>query len=306
MRRRDWDKVRKKRIKLRGTLALEDRALAPKTRERYFNGVQRVLKRLQNSHGSVDNAVCQWIEEEYANGAGVTTIADTLSGLHHYAPYWKGKLNRSWRLFRLWRRLEKPKQAPPFPTRFAQALIARAIELEDLSFALVLALGFWGMLRTGELMNLRTNQLMLGKRDLVIQLGLTKTGLRRQQDENVVIHHQPTLALAEAVLSMRRRQHRLSRLLFVRGPLKFRKQFKQATKFFQFAPVFRPYSLRRGGATAHFRRYGQMERTLIRGRWTTNQAAKQYIQEGLSVLTQLSISTATARLVEQYANQFSS
>lgn len=306
MKRPDSAKLRRKRIKQRGTLALEDRALAPKTRERYFTGVQKIMPRLQQNRGTIDNIISQWIEDEYSAGTGVASIADTLSGLHHFAPFWKGKLNRSWRLFRLWKRLEKPKQAPPFPTTFAQALVGRAIEVEDLSFALVLALGFWGMLRTGELLSLRTNQLLLGKSDLVVQLGLTKSGLRRQQDENVVIRHGPTLMLASTVLAIRHQQHRTRRLLYTRGPLKFRKQFKETMGFFKFGPSFRPYSLRRGGATAHFRRYGQMERTLIRGRWTTNQAAKQYIQEGLSVLTKLSVSSITQNLVDSYSPRFSS
>lgn len=286
-------------------MALEDRALKPSTRSRYFEGVRKVLPLLQKNPGSVDATVSNWIEEQYAAGAGVTSIADTLSGLHHFAPFWKGQLNRSWKLYRLWRKLERPAQAPPFPKEFAEALVARAVEMEDLTFALVLSLGFWGMLRTGELMTLRTDQFLLGEKDLVIQLGFTKSGTRRQQDENVVVHHRPTILLAEAVLGYRVRRNRIHRLLYTRGSVKFRKQFREATNFFKFNMGFRPYSLRRGGATAHFRKYGQMERTLIKGRWTTNQAARQYIQEGLSTIATLTVSKHTAALVKAYAPQFS-
>lgn len=305
MKRRDRDKVRQARIRKRAGVTLEDRALKASTRSRYFEGVRKVLPLLKQSKKSVDNTLAGGIEAEYASGAGVTSIADTLSGLHHFAPYWKGHLNRSWRLYRLWRKLERPAQAPPFPEHFAEALVARAIELGDLCFALTLALGFWGMLRAGEILQLRTNQFLLGKRDLVVQLGYTKTGLRRQQDENVVIHHRPTILLAESVLERRLSRNGLGRLLYTRGSVKFRKQFRQTVAFFQLGPQWRPYSLRRGGATAHFRKYGQMERTLIRGRWSTNLAAKQYIQEGLSTLAKLTVTKASAALLKQYSGQFS-
>eukprot|EP00438_Fugacium_kawagutii_P025280 Skav207215 [mRNA] locus=scaffold1244:133523:134437:+ [translate_table: standard] len=302
MKLRDRERLRRWRIKKRAGLSLEDRALKASTRSRYYEGVLKVLPLLTRK--GLDNIISEWIEDEYSAGAGVTSIADTLSGLHHFAPYWKGRLRRSWKLYRLWRKLERPAQAPPFPQEFVESLVARAIELGDLSFALTLALGFWGMLRTGELMTLRADQIMLGKRDLVIQLGYTKTGTRRQQDENVVVHRKPTILLAESVLERRLGRGRLSRFLYTRGPIHFRKHFKSSLALFGMGKQFRPYSLRRGGATAHFRRYGQMERTLIRGRWTTNQAARQYIQEGLSTLAKLQIDQKTHDLLRAYSPLF--
>lgn len=246
MKRPDFAKVKQKRAARRAGVALEDRALAPKTRQRYFWGVRKVFKRLQTSKKSVDSTLCDRIEEEYAAGSGVTSIADTLSGLHHFAPYWKGTLNRSWRLYRLWRRLEKPKQAPPFPHKFAQAMVGRAIELEDLNFALVLALGFWGMLRTGELMSLRTSHLMLGKNDPVVQLGFAKTGLRRQQDENVIVHHRPTLLLAPTVLNLPPATAISSRFFEVSQTI---------SNTYQVFPVFGPFQAL---FIAPWRRYGSL------------------------------------------------
>lgn len=204
MKRRDFRKLKTRRAKARLGLALEDRAIAPSARVRYANGVRRVLHLLERSKRPIDEELADCIEDRYAEGEGVTAIADTLSGLHNFSPKLKGKLKRSWRLFQLWRRLERPTQAPPFPEAFVEALVARAIETSDLSFGLCLALGFWGMLRTGEILDLTPAQLMLGKKDLVVQLGFTKTGLRRQQDENIVVHHKPTLILAEAFLAERR------------------------------------------------------------------------------------------------------
>lgn len=107
MRRPEFLKLKEKRARNRLGLTLEDRALAPSTRSRYAIGVLRVLDRLEDSRLSIDEALADWIEDRYAEGEGVTTVADTLSGLHHYSPALKGALKRSWRLFQLWRRLDK-------------------------------------------------------------------------------------------------------------------------------------------------------------------------------------------------------
>ena len=42
------------------------------------------------------------------------------------------------------------------------------------------------------------------------------------------------------------------------------------------------HSLRRGGATAFFRRTGDLSRTIERGRWATSRVARLYIQDGLA------------------------
>lgn len=304
MKRPDAVRLRAQRARARLGVALEDRAITPATRQRYAAGVHRVIHLLVQKPKALDLALAEWIEDRYADGEGVTAIADTLSGLHHFSPNLRGKLQKSWRLFQLWRRLERPSQAPPFPESFVEALVARSLEVRDFSFAICLALGFWGMLRTGEILSLTPSQLMLGRKDLVVQLGYTKTGLRRRQDENVVITHRATVVLAEVFLEERRADHTTHEAIYTRGALAFRKQFQQAMAFFHFGKTFRPYSLRRGGATAHFRRCGLMESTLIKGRWATNQAARQYIQEGLSVLTKLSVSASTAQLLRWYSPQF--
>ena len=53
---------------------------------------------------------------------------------------------------------------------------------------------------------------------------------------------------------------------------------------------FRPYSLRRGGATHEMRQRGSMEHVLERGRWVSNSSARIYIQD--AVATSVAISLA--------------
>ena len=49
---------------------------------------------------------------------------------------------------------------------------------------------------------------------------------------------------------------------------------------------FRPYSLRRGGATHHFLVGGQLDKTTDRGRWGNTRTARIYINTSLADLSQ--------------------
>ena len=305
MKRRAYAKLRAERRRKRLGVRLEDKGIIKSTYLRYYMAVRRILPVLETTKGNMDDQICEWIQERYADGDGVTSIADVLSGLHHFAPWAKGNLRGAWRLYRLWRRVEKPRQAPPLPESFTRALIGRCLELEDLATATALALGFWGFLRTGELLTVGCHQLLIGSKDMVVQLGLTKTGHRRQQDENVVITDPLTILLARTLLQIRKSQNRLGDPILSRGGTVFRETFRQHLHFFSFSQPFRPYSLRRGGATQDFRKYASMERTLVKGRWNTSQAARQYIQEGLSVLTTLQITPSQKSLVPTYAKKTS-
>ena len=50
---------------------------------------------------------------------------------------------------------------------------------------------------------------------------------------------------------------------------------------------FRPYSLRRGGATSMFVKGGALDRVLLAGRWTAVKTAKIYLNSGLAMLADL-------------------
>ena len=47
------------------------------------------------------------------------------------------------------------------------------------------------------------------------------------------------------------------------------------------AAHWRPTSLRRGGATEDFLRHGQLDRTMLRGRWNSQKTARIYIDAAM-------------------------
>ena len=52
---------------------------------------------------------------------------------------------------------------------------------------------------------------------------------------------------------------------------------------------FRPYSLRRGGATHLFVKGGSLDKVLLAGRWTALKTARIYINSGLAMLTEIQV-----------------
>ena len=60
---------------------------------------------------------------------------------------------------------------------------------------------------------------------------------------------------------------------------------------------YKPYSLRRGGATEDFRRHGSLDRSLLRGRWKGVPSARQYILEGVEMGVRLQRSLEEERTV---------
>lgn len=108
----------------------------------------------------------------------VNSFADTLSGLHWFWPEIRGALREAWRLFKQWRRVEAPSRAPPLTVLLVKAIISRAVQKRDLSFAVLVALAYHALLRTGEALALRFCDLEFGSRCGVVSLPQSKSGLR--------------------------------------------------------------------------------------------------------------------------------
>ena len=73
-------------------------------------------------------------------------------------------------------------------------------------------------------------------------------------------------------------------------PAKWRALFSQCLEDLSLAKYqFRPYSLRRGGATFWFSKHQSLDQILVQGRWHTQKSARIYLNEGLSVLASMRI-----------------
>jgi integrase len=153
--------------------------------------------------------------------------------------------------------------------------------------AFLVLLAFDAFLRTGEIYDLQTQDLQYDASSLVVRLLRTKSGQRHGAFEALTVHD-------PLVLRMWRRLRRTHPDLGAPGcyvyPAKtseFAARFAAALAHFNLSRLqLRVYSLRRGGATAFYKRTGSMDQTLERGRWATRPVGRIYINDGLGKMVE--------------------
>jgi len=143
--------------------------------------------------------------------------------------------------------------------------------------------GFEGLLRAAEVFTLRTKQRHF-KKDLssiFISLPNTKGSALKGAAEGVLIDEPKlTKLLARAAANLLP-----GNLLLRRTQQQFRIIFDACISECQLDGHFRPYSLRRGGATHWFRTTGSLDATTDRGRWNCVKTARIYINTGLAEMS---------------------
>eukprot|EP00438_Fugacium_kawagutii_P036234 Skav234091 [mRNA] locus=scaffold212:164975:165838:- [translate_table: standard] len=235
----------------------------------------------------MDLLLCDYLEHLWSSGAGRAQACDTLAGVQDIQPGLRNHLPGAWRLLRTWSVNEIPCRAPPLPEHLLKAMAGWAFFKGHYSFGISLLVGYYGMLRTGEVLNLRSSAMMTNPRDkqVVISLGYTKSGKRQGAAESVILGYQPAVQLLKRWKCLAKPTSS-----FASSSAKWRNLFNEslsALKMEQYQ--FRPYSLRRGGATFWFAKHQNMDRLLIQGRWASQKTARVYLNEGLAMLTSMDL-----------------
>jgi integrase len=288
-------RTKEARIAVRKKLgSLQSLTVQSRTKKRYEAARRSFYSFLQDNHLSLprrrqdlDPLVSEFIEHLWASGEGRSKANDTVAGLQDRDPKLRGNLPASWRLLKTWNQAEIPNRAPPLPEVVLQAMVGYALLQHQDSFALSLLLGFYCMLRTGELLGLSSHHISMNspKHVAVLSLGLTKGGKRQGAMESSTLG---VINVLKLLWKWKRSTKANSPLC--PAPHKWRALFAQtlsALKLDSFG--FRPYSLRRGGATHWFRHHGSFDKIMIQGRWAAQKTAKVYINEGLAILAELNV-----------------
>lgn len=155
----------------------------------------------------------------------------------------------------------------------------------------MLGLGFFALLRTGELLNVTASDILLNDSMAIVSLHNTKTGQKDNVSEMVQFDDGMTLEVLRAVIAMDKADNFAQTPLWRHSAQLFRTYFKKyCIRFHLLRHKFRPYSLRRGGATWLFQSSGSMELALLKGRWSSNRVARIYISDALSYVPGLTFS----------------
>ena len=128
----------------------------------------------------------------------------------------------------------------------------------------------------------------------LIEVGTTPGGVRRiwayvRTDRNPV--DEPSQNNEEkhgTAASSAESSHALPLRFWPKDSQSFRTQFRELCADARLPPLpWRPYSLRRGGETAHFLQFGSLDKTVVRGRWQSTRTARLYVDEGIAALASI-------------------
>ena len=159
---------------------------------------------------------------------------------------------------------------------------------------MLLLFGFDCFLRTGELLSLTLADVVIGDDNLgILKLAHTKSGQRHAAFEASTLTDPACGRLFRAFRRELPAGTHPDNYIFAPKSAHFYKLFSAGLRWLGLDGYgFKPYSLRRGGATAYFRSCRNMEATLDRGRWTTPRVARIYLNDGLAREVELRFSPA--------------
>ena len=152
---------KEERAKQRQTLGtLKQLALQPQTRKRYQAARAKFYAYLHENHlelprtlSKFDDLLSDYVEHLWASGERRALASDSVAAMQDVEPQLKGKLQGTWRLLKTWHTNEVPNRAPPLPEAVLEAMLGWCLFHEYYAFGLSLLLGFYGLLRTGELLS---------------------------------------------------------------------------------------------------------------------------------------------------------
>lgn len=292
------------RARARRGIVLRDSIVKPRTLEQYYKFGRKLLPlfRAATSEEQLDDSICGWIEASWTKGRPLYHVSTALCGVQFFCPGIRGKIPEAWRLFRVWRRLEVPCRAPPMAQEIVFAMAALAIHRGDLIFGALLLTAFEGLLRTGEVLGLCGSDLLIRNGQGLVRLANTKTSERKGVTEMVTLQHPWVILVLQTLLEYLQEKNLKFAKIWRGTPSTFRQRFKEYCRFFRLQRCgFRPYSLRRGGATHLFQETLSYDLVLDKGRWSSIRAAKLYIMDGLSKLPHLSLDSESLDLISKWS-----
>ena len=250
---------------------------------------------LASNWEELDAQLCSFLQFLWEDGEPKGYAADVLSGVQFFLQT-RRPFPGSWRLLTTWQKTEIACQAPPLPRQILFAIAGVAMHIKMPRMAAILLLGYHCLLRTGELLDVEKEDILLDASGTgVLCLKATKTSQRTGAREMVRIDDCLVgLFLARAMAGMPAQ----SRLMPCSADT-FKFFFSEVVTLLDAPAALRPYSIRRGGATWDFLAHGCVQRTMLRGRWQSLRAARLYVQDGAAALTEVQLSpTCAARCAQ--------
>lgn len=282
---------------------LIEAAYASSTLSRYNDAVQQFLSWCSHqdqdptSPEQFDDFLTDYFHYLFATGSGKQLAQNTLYGILMHLPHLKPHLHLASKSLVGWNKLQPAKSYPPLTWELACLIAFRLAVDGHVRHAVGVLLGFDCLLRIGEIVGLRVEDVADAKDsrvgadlpDMSLRLRVTKTG----KEQSVVVDNPVVKELVRMLIA----SSSPDSFLFPFTASSFRNHFKAACADLGLSSAYVPHSLRHGGATRLHLLGRPIEDILLRGRWVSNKSARRYIQSGRAML----MATAVPRRVQDLA-----
>ena len=263
---------------------LRDRVVKPATVKRYrihvatfFSWISLSGRRIPAAVLEFDTQLCAYAECLWEEGDQKCILANVLSGLAHFVPALRGHLPGPWRLYHAWSKSEPSDRAPPCSVRMTQAIAGVMLDLGHPQAAMMTMVAFHCLLRTGEMLEVRSTDCSTLPKSVQLRLRDTKIGSRLGITEDVLVEDAWLLNVLRRLLPKGQR----GATIVGDSPYQYRLLWRRSCRILKLPDEIQPYGLRRGGATAFFQSTGSFSKTADRGRWGSERAMKTYVTSAL-------------------------
>lgn len=268
-----------------------DWVVTPATAHRYKRSVIEFLQWIDDNGDDardvkeLDDLLLDYIHELYENGSGKAKAISTYYGVIMYAPRLKFELIRSKQAVYGWSKRMPSQARPPITWELAVVTAVQLVRIGKYRYGVGVLVAFDCLLRVGELTGIRredvadSEDLRIGveHKGMVLRLRKTKTG----PEQGVSVLNPDVCQLLRDLVKVTPAKG----YLFPFRTDSFRRVLKAVWAQLDLSADYTPHSLRHGGATRYHHVKGMsMEDILQRGRWSSTESARRYIQSGRALL----------------------
>ena len=227
-------------------------------------------------------------------------------------PRLKQRLKQTWATLKAWEELQPSQVRSPIPIALLMGMLCRARINSEIAtsriesrkwmiFSVLVSLGFFGVLRPGELLALRKRDITLPN-NISLSLPCITIGLERPKNfrqlgarQFTSVYHIPTCEWTAWLCSTLEKPEEP---LWPTTANEFRKFFRDCGRQLNFTRGrYTPASLRAGGATFLFDEMQDVGRLRFLGRWANIQSLEHYIQSAKANMQMQELSTKAIRKV---------
>ena len=258
-----------------------------KTLERYELGTRRFFKWLRSNRltmprdlKELDELAGEYVNELYMDDRPLHWAVDFTCGIKRLYPKCSRDLHTTTGYIKNWQRSTKRKRALPLKRDIVLALAALAILKRKPRLGIILLLGFNGLLRADEMVNLTFGQVQVLKPDtLIMTFDDSKGAKRKNEVESVMVKEATLVPVVKRLKQGKKEDARIYQGTYrelgqdlVSLSAQIGLQHDNLTT----------HGIRRGGATWFFSETTSYDLTQQHGRWENAKSAKIYINSAMA------------------------